>query len=188
METYNLSRWYDVFIKPFSFFYKILKNKRLKNLLLERKWELSEHSFLFNYLYDFFDEKETVPTGCGFTTIKVYFDLTIWHNKPCMGEQGPNPGAGAPIYLAALKGDEYLTLEVHKHKYSALKPSKVCTLYLRQGEFKLYIHPDSPDFLGFCFSYHSYGEINSHGNVTLIFNHKNTSSGELIINYPTYQR
>lgn len=34
------------------------------------------------------------------------FEFTIWHNKPCMGECGPNPGNGSPVCLKQLNGNE----------------------------------------------------------------------------------
>lgn len=101
-----------IFIWIKSVYEKILKNS-LKKELHKKVWELNEKN-LWECLSKYLNGKP-IRNKCGIIQpiIECKCEITIWHNEPCLGEDGPNPGTGTPGRFKQLKGDERFTLDLY---------------------------------------------------------------------------
>ncbi len=198
----DISHFYDIFVNFFSK-RKLIKvqKKRLKKFLQDNYWDLKDRNPM-GYICKYFNWEFTEPKekGCMIelgTMPDCDFKFTIWHNKPCMEEDGPNPGEGSPHCLNQLKGDEkYFTVELFElnsgwKTYDTGRPSGysdtfICTIHILRENFTFKEMNIGEWYLGTCeipFLFNFKGTGRS-GSLVLKFDHKNKARGECTLFFP----
>lgn len=167
---------------------EILRKKYLKKYLLSKWWKLNEDYLLFNHIFDYLGGKFMTKKPCECieelgVIIDCYFELTVWHNKPCMGDAPHTPGLGTPIVMEGLKGDESLTIQIHKENSLSVNPDekKICTLRIDPKEFT-FSKQMGEYFLEFPFTFLVEKEKRK-GRACLHFEHENVSWGKCSLFY-----
>lgn len=63
---------------------------------------------------------------------KGWFDMTIWWNKPCMGEDGPNPGDASPYIFKELAPTQKMSFTIYPSQEQSKYEQKIVNIYFER--------------------------------------------------------
>jgi len=200
-KNFSMERWHDTLI---SFWSKKtlqkIKKGRLKKFLQNGRWNLKDATPM-NHLLNYLNGDLVVPEPLHYLSefgvmSECTFELTVWHNKPCLGEEGPNPSGGYPAILRELVGNElYFSLNLFENSKSFQKYSNepgvgyhksfICEIRLDNTDFTFSEKTFGDMYIGLCtipFEFTLKGKRRD-GFMALAFNHEYAKDGECTISY-----